>query len=257
VGRHDGTGGFGVRGFVTDPNGAIGVIGQAGISGGTGTGVRAENVNAANNDNALEAVTNGNGSALFAQGRTTAATFNGAVQINGNLTVTGTKSGFKIDDPRAPSQRTLTHTPLETDSLQVTYNGNVTTDGSGRATVTLPSYALAIAGGWRYQLTPIGRFGQVIVSREVGSDGSFQIRSEHPRTKVSWSVIGERKDPQARHDAITAVTAKTGRAKGRYLDPALYGKPASQAVSPQIKPTTTAKGAHAAGNRPKLASEQP
>lgn len=256
VGRHDGTGGFGVRGFVTDPNGAIGVIGQAGISGGTGTGVRAENVNAANNDNALEAVTNGNGNALFAQGRTNAAYFRGAVTIEGDLTVTGTKSGFKIDDPRAPSRRTLTHTPLETDSLQVTYSGNVTTNGSGLATVKLASYALAIAGDWRYQLTPIGQFGQAIVAREVGADGSFQIRSEHPRTKVSWSVIGVRKDPQARHDAITAVTAKTGKAKGRYLDPTLYGKPASQAVNRGIKPTMGEGGARASAGHPKLASER-
>ncbi|MDO8185299.1 collagen-like protein [Conexibacter sp. JD483] len=256
VGRHDGTGGFGVRGFVTDPNGAIGVIGQAGISGGTGTGVRAENVNAANNDNALEAVTNGNGNALFAQGRTNAAYFRGGVTIEGDLTVTGTKSGFKIDDPRAPSQRTLTHTPLETDSLQVTYSGNVTTDDSGRATVQLKSYATAIARDWRYQLTPIGQFGQVIVSREVGGDGSFQIRSEHPRTKVSWSVIGVRKDPQASQDAIRAVTAKTGAAKGRYLDPTLYGKPASQAVNRGIRPTMGEGGARASAGHPKLASER-
>jgi hypothetical protein len=252
VGRHDGTGGFGVRGFVTDPNGAIGVIGQAGISGGTGTGVRAENVNAANSGNALEAVTNGSGSALFAQG-TTAATFRGAVQINGDLTVTGTKSGFKIDDPRAPSQRTLTHTPVETDSLTVTYSGNVTTDGSGRATVRLPSYATAIAGDWRYGLTAIGQFGQVIVAREVDGDGSFQIRSENPRTKVSWSVTGERRDPQARRDGISAVTSKTGRAKGRYLDPTLYGKPASQAITPAIKAT---RGSARAAGAPKLASER-
>jgi hypothetical protein len=255
VGRHDGTGGYGVRGFVTDPNGAIGVIGQAGISGGTGTGVRAENVNAANNDNALEAITTGNGNAIFAEGRTNAATFRGAVTINGDLTVTGTKSGFKIDDPRAPQQRTLTHTPIESDALTVSYSGNVTTDGSGRATVRLPSYATAIAGDWRYQLTPIGQFGQVIVAREVGGDGSFQIRSEKPRTKVSWSVVGERRDPQARRDGITAVTSKTGKAKGRYLDPTLYGKPASQAITPPVK-TTVASGARAADHRPKLASER-
>lgn len=257
VGRHDGTDGFGVRGFVTDPNGATGVIGQAGISGGTGTGVRAENVNPANNDNALEAVTNGNGSALFAQGRTTAATFNGAVQINGDLTVTGTKNGFRIDDPRAPSQRTLTHTPVETDSLTVTYSGNVTTGSDGRATVKLPSYATAIAGDWRYQLTPIGRFGQAIVEREVGAGGSFVVCTEHPRTKVSWSVVGERRDPQARRDAITAVTSKTGKARGRYLDPTLYGKPASRAVSPAIRPTTTYRpGARAAYAGTKLASDR-
>ncbi len=177
------------------------------------------------------------------------ASSRGDVTINGDLTVTGAKRGFEIDDPRAPSQRTLTHTPIETDSLQVTYSGNVTTDGSGRATVKLPSYATTLAGSWRYQPTPIGQFGQVIVSREVGGDGSFQVRSEHPRTKVSWSVIGLRKDPQARRDAITASTSKSGTAKGRYIDPSLYGKPASQAVTPGIRPTTTYGGARAAANR--------
>lgn len=53
--------------------------------------MRAENVNAANSDNAFEAVTNGAGSAVFAQG-TQAATFNGAVTINGDLTVTASRT---------------------------------------------------------------------------------------------------------------------------------------------------------------------
>ena len=118
----------------------------------------------------------------------------------------------------------------------------------------LPSYATAIAGQWRYQLTPIGKFGQVIVARKVDGGGSFQIRSEHPRTEVSWSVVGIRKDPQARRDAIEAVTSKSGKAKGRYLDPTLYAKPPSQAVTPAIKPTRGS--ARAAGNQPRLASER-
>lgn len=254
VGRHDGTGGYGVRGFVTDPNGAIGVIGQAGISGGTGTGVRAENVNAANNDNALEAVTNGNGSALFAQGRTTAATFNGAVQINGDLTVTGTKSGFHIDDPRAPTKRTLTHTPVESDALTVVYTGNVRTGRDGRAVVQLPAYAIAIARDWRYQLTPIGQFGQAIVAQEVGTGGRFTIRTEKPNTKVSWSVTGVRFDPQAKHDAIHPVQRKVGDAVGHYLNPEAYGRPVS-AGGDRLKLEGSAGKATAASGR-KLASER-
>ena len=243
VGRHDGQGGYGVRGFVTDPNGAIGVIGQAGISGGHGNGGRFENVNAANPDNALEAVTNStSGTALFAQGPVNAATFNGKVQINGDLTVTGTKSGFKIDDPRAPGQRTLTHTPVETDALTVTYSGNVRTDAQGRAVVKLPAYAETLAGDWRYQLTPIGKLGQAIVEREVRK-GSFTVRTEHPRTKVSWNVIGTRRDPQAKQHAIKPVTGKTGEDAGRYLDPSLYGQPASRAVTQAVAPSTAAETA--------------
>lgn len=235
VGRNDGPGGIGVRGFSVDPSTdrpPFGVLGQAGISGSRGVAVRAENVNGANTSNALEAVTNGSGAALFAQG-TQAATFNGAVQINGDLTVTGTKNGFRIDDPQAPTERTLTHTPIETDALTVQYSGNVRTDDDGRATVRLPDYAETLARDWRYQLTPIGRFGQVIVDREI-EDGTFVVRSEHPRTKVSWEVSGVRQDPQAKHSPVRPVQEKTGSARGRYLDPALYGAPASRAQSTSV-----------------------
>jgi Collagen triple helix repeat (20 copies) len=240
VGRNDGPGGFGVRGFSTAAGSTykgIGVLGQAGISGGNGAAVRGENVNAANASNAVEAVTNGAGSALLAQGAQ-AATFNGAVTINGDLTVTGTKSGFHIDDPRAPAARTLTHTPVETDELTVQYSGNVRTDARGRAVVRLPAYAATIAGGWRYQLTPIGSFGQVIVAREVHDD-RFVVRSEHPRTKVSWSIIGTRTDPQARATPIAPVQAKRGADRGRYLAPELYGKPASAGVD-RVRPVGSA-----------------
>lgn len=58
VGRNDSSG-YGVRGFNTQ-NG-IGVLGQAGSSGGTGIGGRFENINAANSNDALQAATNGTG----------------------------------------------------------------------------------------------------------------------------------------------------------------------------------------------------
>jgi hypothetical protein len=253
VGRNDGPGGYGVRGFTTASGAGthgIGVLGQAGISGGNGAAVRGENTNAANSDAAVQAVTNSTtGSALLAQG-TQAATFNGDVQINGNLTVTGTKSGFHIDDPRAPTLRTLTHTPVETDQLTVVYTGNVRTDAHGRATVKLPVYAPTIAGDWRYQLTPIGGFGQVVVAREV-HDGAFVIGSEHPHMKVSWSVTGVRHDPQSRQAPIVAVQDKTVADRGHYLDPKAYGKPASEGVA-LVKPVGaigTGTAGHAASTK--------
>ena len=164
-----------MRGFISDANGGIGVLGQAGISGGTGAGMRGENVNAANPGNGVEGVTNGSGAGILGQAGGPARASRAcstATSINGNPTVTGTKSGFHIDDPRSPTTRTLTHTPVETDTMTVAYSGNVTTGSSGRATVKLPSYAIAIAGDWRYQLTPIGRFGQAIVGHEVDSTGA-------------------------------------------------------------------------------------
>lgn len=58
VGRND-SAGYGVRGFSTKTG--IGVLGQGGISGGTGVGGRFENVNAANTSDALQGATNGTG----------------------------------------------------------------------------------------------------------------------------------------------------------------------------------------------------
>jgi hypothetical protein len=257
VGRHDGPGAYGVRGFVTDPVGGYGVFGQAGITGGNGTGVRGENVNAANSGYGVEGTTNGAGAGIHGTENSTnaaalAGLFDGNVRINGNLTVTGTKSGFRIDDPSDPARRTLTHTPVETDALSVVYTGNVRTGSNGRASVRLPAYADAIAGDWRYQLTPIGRFGQVIVEREM-RDGQFVIRTEHGNTKVSWSVTGLRQDRFARKHPFRAVKAKTGTERGRYLHPDLYGKPRSASV---IRRVTGKSAARAAADRPKLASER-
>jgi hypothetical protein len=258
VGRHDGKDGYGVRGFVTDAGGGIGVLGQTGVSGGTGTGVRGENVNAANTGNGVEGVTNGAGAGVY--GRETsgnvaalAGRFDGNVQINGNLTVTGTKTGFQIDDPRDPANRTLNHTPVESDGFTVVYSGNVRTGRDGRATVRLPDYAEAVAGDWRYGLTPIGTFGQAIVASEV-RHGAFVVRTEHPGTKVSWTVTGTRHDPYARTHPFQAVRSKVGAARGRYVHPGAYGKPDSSAIARVPRSSTRAASAKA-GRR--LASDSP
>ena len=77
------------------------------------------------------------------------------------------------------------------------------------------------------------------------------IRTEHPRTKVSWTVIGVRRDPQARA-TDRAGDDKAGDDRGRYLDPALYGPPASRAVTPEAAP----RSAGATGRPATLPSER-
>jgi hypothetical protein len=260
VGRHDGPNGYGVRGFVTDPVGGIGVLGQVGVSGGIGTGVRGENINASNAGNGVVGTTNGAGAGIFgtetsANAASLAGRFDGNVQINGALTVTGTKTGFLIDDPSAPARRTLGHTPVESDSLTVTYSGNVRTNGRGRATVRLPAYAALIGEDWRYGLTPIGRFGQAIVAREVRR-GAFVIRTEHPRTKVSWTVTGTRRDPYALNHPFVPSRPKRGADRGRYIHPAAYDKAASLAIGRLSR--ASALGASVSTARPqRLASSLP
>ncbi len=236
VGRHDGPLGYGVRGFVTDPLGGNGVLGQSGISGGKGVGVRGENVSASNTSNAIEGVTNGTGAGIYGSG-SLAGQFDGAVKINGNLTVTGTKSGFVIDDPRDPENSTLAHTPVESDRFTVTYSGNVRTDDGGEAAVRLPDYAEEIAGDWRYGLTPIGVFAQAIVGEEL-EDGRFLVRTDQPSVKVSWVVIGTRHDPFAERYPFRSERRKAGEESGHYIHPGVYGENGSQAVAVPETPDT-------------------
>ncbi|QIL80457.1 hypothetical protein G7047_11505 [Diaphorobacter sp. HDW4A] len=91
VGRHDGQDGYGVRGFVTNAVGGIGVIGQVGIGGGTGTAGRFENVNSSNAGDVLVVSGNGAGNlAVFRKGGNVARIddtgkgfFNGGTQNSG------------------------------------------------------------------------------------------------------------------------------------------------------------------------------
>jgi hypothetical protein len=79
VGRNDSSG-YGVRGFNTE-NG-IGVLGQAGISGGTGIAGKFENVNSANNTEALHVKSAGAGRAgLIVSGPGTGVTSLAAAQV--------------------------------------------------------------------------------------------------------------------------------------------------------------------------------
>ena len=46
------------------------------------------------------------------------------------------------------------------------YNGNITTNETGEATVTLPDYFEALNIEFRYQLTVIGTFAQAIIAEK-------------------------------------------------------------------------------------------
>lgn len=78
----------------------------------------------------------------------------------GNLNVTGklTKGSgsFKIDHPLDPANKYLSHSFVESPDMMNVYNGNITTDRHGLATITLPDYFEALNRDFRYQLTVIG-----------------------------------------------------------------------------------------------------
>ena len=166
--------------------------------------------------------------------------FEGEAFVTGNLdvggSITAATKDFKIDDPRDPAHKYLVHTSVESPDAETVYNGNLTTDAGGYATVALPAYFDAESIDPRYQLTVIGSFAQAVVWTQE-SHNQFTIRTNHGRVKVSWQVTGIRNDPYARSVRAPAEQAKPAADRGKYLYPAGYGQPASAAIGRVPRPT--------------------
>jgi hypothetical protein len=200
-----GTGGVGVSGN----GGAYGVYGQSsnsfGVFGFSSIGVGVE-------------------------GDTTTGT---AGFFHGNVTVTGTCTGCfgpnTIDDPLDPTGKVLNQTAVESSDMMDIYNGNVTTDANGDATIQLPAWFQPLNRDFRYQLTPIGQFAQAMVSNEI-SDNQFSIKTDKPNVKVSWQVTGIRQDPFANAQRLPVEQDKPANEQGKYLHPAEYGQPPSSGI---------------------------
>ena len=67
-----------------------------------------------------------------------AGEFSGNVSVSGNLSKSG--GSFKIDDPMDPANAYLYHSFVESPDMKNIYDGTVTTDVNGDATVILPDY---------------------------------------------------------------------------------------------------------------------
>lgn len=145
--------------------------------------------------------------------------FNGRVHVAGNLSKAS--GSFKIDHPLDPLNKTLSHSFVESPDMMNIYNGNVTTDGDGRAVVELPAYFDALNRDFRYQLTVLGTFAQTMIEQEV-ADNRFVIRTDRPGVRVSWQVTGVRDDAWARTNPITVEEAKSLAERGRYMHPGAF-----------------------------------
>src|SRR4029077_10884929 len=148
-------------------------------------------------------------------------TFPRNVNITGNLTKP--LGAFKIDDPIDPANKYLYHSFVESPDMMNIYNGNITTDTHGLAIVVLPKYFGALNRDFRYQLTPIGQFAQVIVADEIRNN-RFTIRSNKPLVRVSWQVTGIRHDAYANAHRIPNEEMKPPEGQGHYLYPELFEK---------------------------------
>ena len=156
-----------------------------------------------------------------------------AAYFIGNVTVTGTltkgSGSFKIDDPIDPANKYLSHSFVESPDMMNIYNGNVTTNAKGYATITLPEWFSALNRDFRYQLTVVGQFAQAIVATEM-KDNHFTIRTNKPRVKVSWLVTGIRQDAWANAHRIPTEEEKPADEQGKYLHPELFGAGPDKAI---------------------------
>jgi hypothetical protein len=161
-----------------------------------------------------------------------AAWLDGAVTITKDLHVNGTlykgAGAFRIDNPLDPAHSYLQHSFVESPDMKNIYDGNVTTNANGYATVTLPKWFETLNKNFHYQLTIIGTRGwRARVVKEIAGN-EFTIQTDLPRVKVSWQVTGIRHDPYANAHRIQVLVPKEGSAQGNYLHPRLYGQPQSK-----------------------------
>jgi hypothetical protein len=203
---------------------------------GTGQAIDAE-VNSATTADALFARTTSSTAGSYAgvfsgpvQITCSAATCNttNALQVVGNFAAT--VKNFKIDHPLDPANKYLNHTSVESPDMKNIYDGIVTTDATGLATVVLPEYFQALNQDFRYQLTVMGTFAQAIVKAEIAGN-RFTIQTDKPNVKVSWQVTGIRHDAYAKAYPIPVEEDKPPSERGRYLFPELFGQPKSRSIS--------------------------
>jgi hypothetical protein len=157
--------------------------------------------------------------------------FFGPLHVGGAMTVTGylakSGGGFLIDHPLEPANQYLNHAFVESPDMKNVYDGNVTLDANGEASVILPDYFEALNGDFRYQLTALGAPGPNLYIAEEIQHNRFKIAGGTAGGKVSWQVTGIRHDPWAEQNRRPAVMDKTGQERGKYLYPQGYGQPDS------------------------------
>jgi hypothetical protein len=153
--------------------------------------------------------------------------FNGNVNVTGSFKKTG--GGFLIDHPKAPEERYLEHSFVESSERLNVYSGIVTTDQNGSATVQMPSYFESLNRDFTYQLTVIGQFAQAIIEEGI-QENRFVVRTNAPEVSVSWLVTGIRQDPWASANPMSVETDKPEEERGRYLHPEAHGQPRERGV---------------------------
>lgn len=151
----------------------------------------------------------------------------------GNVNVSGTLSKtagtFKIDHPLDPENKYLQHSFVESPDMMNLYKGNVILDGNGSAVVQMPDYFEALNIDYNYQLTCVGGYAPVYISKEI-SGNRFEISGGTVGLKVCWEVSGVRNDAYARNHRVEVEVEKPADEKGKYIFPEDFGRPESMKI---------------------------
>ena len=127
------------------------------------------------------------------------------------------------------------------------YNGVVTADAHGEATVELAAWFEALNRDFRYQLTPIGGAAPNLHVKSQVKGNRFAIAGASPGLQISWQLTGVRHDAWADAHRVEVEIAKTGDEAGMYLHPAEHGQPDSAGVNYADRQRAAAFSAGTAG----------
>jgi hypothetical protein len=215
-------------------SGSTGVVGTG--SGNSSTGVSGSTGVAVTSGTAVSGVALGPSSnGIFGQGTQYAGVFAGNVQVTG--TINKSAVGFKIDHPLDPANKYLYHTGIESPDMMNIYNGIVTLNGQGEATVEMPDWFEALNSDYRYQLTSIGAASPNLHLAGKLANFKFKIGGGLPGQEVSWMVTGIRQDAYAKAHRMPVEEDKNEKEKGLYLHPELFGQ--SEEKSMHSRPEAT------------------
>ncbi|MFK7885164.1 MAG: hypothetical protein AB8F26_13385 [Phycisphaerales bacterium] len=226
-----GTSTRGVTGLSRSPDGQA-ILGRIDVNGGSGVGAGVWGDSDVEGGRGVYGLARGTIGVSYGVYGDSGTNFNNfGVFANGKLGASGFKT-FRIDHPLDPANSYLQHYSSEGPEPINEYSGNAILGADGAAWVQLPSYFEAINIDFRYSLTAIGSPAPGLYIAQEVTNNIFRIAGGQPGMKVSWEVKARRNDPYARAYAAPVELEKQGRERGRYLQPQLYGQPASKGMTP-------------------------
>jgi hypothetical protein len=214
---------YGVYGSTTGVANSIGCsyYGLYGSATGTGPG--------SSNYGVYALASGGAGNIGILANGTPAGFFVGDVTISGSLSKFS--GSFVIDHPLDPANKYLQHSFVESPDMMNIYNGIITLDADGKATVTMPDWFDALNREFRYQLTAIGAPGPNLFVAQKVINNQFSIAGGSAGLEVSWQVTGVRHDAWAEAHRIQVEVPKNADKAGTYLTPELFGMPETMGES--------------------------